>query len=259
MTRHLMRAEDLNKRFGAVVAADAVTVDVVEGVTIGIIGANGAGKTTFVNMVTGHLKPDSGRILLRGQDITALSPRAITRLGISRSFQVAQLFPNLPVIDNVAVALASAESATPSFAEPLRLPERMERSRAILSRFGLARAAARPPGELPQGQRKLLDIALATIGRSDMLLLDEPTSGISAEEKYPLMDLVMGATGESEATVLFIEHDMEIVERYAGRVIAFYEGRVIADGVPEAVLADASVRRYVVGAEMHRRPAAGRP
>jgi len=259
MRDSLLRAEDLNKRFGAVVAADAVSVDVTEGVTIGIIGANGAGKTTFVNMVTGHMKPDSGRILLRGQDITALSPRAIARLGISRSFQVAQLFLNLSVIDNVVVAIASAESTAPSFVEPLRQPGRTERAHDILARLGLAHAAAQAPGELPQGQRKLLDIALAMIGRSAVLLLDEPTSGISAQEKYALMDLVMGATAESGATVLFVEHDMEIVERYAERVVAFYDGRVVADGVPRVVLADPGVRRYVVGAEIHRRPAATRP
>lgn len=252
----LLRAEDLNKRFGAVVAADSVSIDVSEGVTIGIIGANGAGKTTFVNMVTGHLKPDTGRILYRGDDITALTPRQITRLGICRSFQVAQLFPNLCALDNVAVALASAEARAPSLAGPLRTPARMRRAGEVLARVGLDQSAGRLPGELPQGQRKLLDIALAMVGRSSLLLLDEPTSGISAEEKYPLMDLVMDATRESGATVLFIEHDMEIVERYAGRVIAFYEGRVLADGVPHAVLADPHVRRYVVGAEIHRRPAA---
>ena len=110
-----------------------------------------------------------------------------------------------------------------------------------------------PTPELSQGQRKLLDIALAMVGRSAVLLLDEPTSGVSAQEKLPLMDLVMEAVAAESAAVLFVEHDMEVVERYAPRVIAFYEGRVIADGTPAAVLADADVKRYVVGAELHRR------
>jgi branched-chain amino acid transport system ATP-binding protein len=123
----------------------------------------------------------------------------------------------------------------------------------MLGRLGIEGFADRPTPELPQGQRKLLDIALAMVGRSAVLLLDEPTSGISAQEKLPLMDLVMEAVAAESAAVLFVEHDMEVVERYAPRVIAFYEGRVIADGTPAVVLGDADVRRYVVGAELHRR------
>jgi branched-chain amino acid transport system ATP-binding protein len=177
----------------------------------------------------------------------------VTRLGIHRSFQVAQLFPNLSVRDNVQVALASAETPRPSLTAALRTPDSIAGVDAILAGLGLQDAAARATTELPQGRRKLLDIALAMAGRSAVLLLDEPTSGISAGEKFPLMDLVLQAVAAEEAAVLFVEHDMELVERYAGRVIAFYEGRVIADGPPAAVLADADVRRYVVGAELHRR------
>ena len=253
MNAPLVVAKGLSKRFGAVVAADDVTVEIVAGETVGIIGANGAGKTTFVNMVTGYLKPDAGVILFRGADITAMPPRAVTRLGIRRSFQVAQLFPNLSVRDNALVALASAERTRPTPTVILRTPARVAQANAILARLGIEDFADRPTPELPQGQRKLLDIALAMVGRSAVLLLDEPTSGISAEEKIPLMDLVMEAVTADGAAVLFVEHDMEIVERYAPRVIAFYEGRVIADGMPGVVLADADVRRYVVGAELHRR------
>jgi branched-chain amino acid transport system ATP-binding protein len=166
---------------------------------------------------------------------------------------VAQLFPNLPVRDNVLVALVCAERTRPVPTRRLRTPARLAEANVILARLGLEGAADRMPAELPQGQRKLLDIALAMVGRSVVLLLDEPTSGISADEKFPLMDLVMEAVAAEGAAVLFVEHDMEVVERYALRVIAFYEGRVIADGAPAAVLADADVRRYVVGAELHRR------
>jgi branched-chain amino acid transport system ATP-binding protein len=257
MTVPLIAARSLNKRFGAVVAADNVTVEIADGEFLGIIGANGAGKTTFINMVTGYLKPDEGVILFRGADITRMPPREVTRLGIRRSFQVAQLFPNLSVRDNVLIALTCAEGRRPAPAAPLRTPARLAQANDILARLEIAAAADRPVPELPQGQRKLLDIALAMVGRSDVLLLDEPTSGISAEEKFPLMDLVMEAVAAEGAAVLFVEHDMEIVERYAPRVIAFYEGRVIADGTPAAVLADADVRRYVVGAELHRRPTGG--
>jgi branched-chain amino acid transport system ATP-binding protein len=249
----LLAAQGLNKRFGAVVAADNVVVEIAAGETVGIIGANGAGKTTFVNMVTGYLKPDEGLILFRGIDITRMPPRQVTRLGIRRSFQVAQLFPNLSVRDNALVALACAERTRPRPAAILRTPARIAQANTILARLGIEDSADRLTPELPQGQRKLLDIALAMVGRSAVLLLDEPTSGISAEEKLPLMDLVMDAVTAEGAAVLFVEHDMEIVERYAPRVIAFYEGRVIADGAPGTVLADTDVRRYVVGTELHRR------
>jgi branched-chain amino acid transport system ATP-binding protein len=253
MSEPVISARAVSKRFGAVVAADNVTVEIVAGEIVGIIGANGAGKTTFVNIVTGYLKPDNGAVLFRSVDITRMPPREITRLGIRRSFQVAQLFPNLSVRDNVLVALACAERPRPSPVAALRTPAHLAQAQNLLARVGLQDAGERATTELPQGQRKLLDIALATVGRSAVLLLDEPTSGISAEEKFPLMDLVMAGATTEDAALLFVEHDMEIVERYAARVIAFYEGRVIADGAPDLVLADSNVRRYVVGAELHRR------
>jgi branched-chain amino acid transport system ATP-binding protein len=253
MSEAVIAVSNLQKRFGAVVAADGISVSLAPGQTVGIIGANGAGKTTFVNMVTGYLQPDSGAIMFRGQDITALKPRDVTRLGIRRSFQVAQLFPNLTVLDNVLAAIASAEGRTLPAFTPLRTGARIDAARAFLRRLGLEDRAGAMTTELPQGQRKLLDIGLAMAARSDVLLLDEPTSGISAGEKFPMMDLILEAVGGNGATVLFVEHDMEIVERYAARVLAFYEGRIIADGAPRAVLMDADVRRYVVGAELHRR------
>lgn len=253
MSKTILSAKSIYKRFGAVVAADDISVDIAGGVTVGIIGANGAGKTTFVNIVTGYLKPDRGQILFDGADITQLSPRQITRLGIRRSFQVAQLFPNLSVRDNVLVALAADEAERPSAVSPLRTPERIAAADGLLERLGLTEDAPRAITELPQGKRKLLDIALAMVGQASVLFLDEPTSGISAEEKFPLMDLIMEALAGADTTVLFVEHDMEIVERYALRVLAFYDGRIIADGTAASVLADHDVQRYVVGSEIHRR------
>jgi branched-chain amino acid transport system ATP-binding protein len=253
----ILEAKGINLAFGAVVAARDVNVAVSDGETIGIIGANGAGKTTFVNTVTGYLKPDSGRVIYLGEDITALPPRRITRLGIRRSFQVPQLFPDLAVRDNLLIAIGIAEERRPSAWRRLDTPDRSAEADAILARMALALYRDREVAVLPQGIRKLVDIAMTLPGEPRLLLLDEPTSGISAEEKFGIMDRVMAALKETQVTVLFVEHDMEIVERHAERVIAFYDGRIIADGPTAEVLVAPDVRRYVVGSELHRRAAAG--
>jgi branched-chain amino acid transport system ATP-binding protein len=252
--KNLLSARALSKHFDGVVAAEQVTLDVPAGARVGLIGSNGAGKTTFVNMITGYLKPDAGAILLDGADITALGPRAIMRLGVARSFQIPQLCAEMSVLDNMLTAAACGDGDL-SFWQPAHTPEKSQRVEKILERFGLAGHASRRVAELPGGVRKLLDIALALTGRPKLLLLDEPTSGVSVEEKFPMMDTIMGAVsgavgreaGGAGTAVLFVEHDMEIVTRYADRVVAFYAGRVLADGPPATVLADENVRRYVTG------------
>jgi branched-chain amino acid transport system ATP-binding protein len=150
------------------------------------------------------------------------------------------------VLDNMLLAAACGDGAL-SFWRPARTAEKRARARALLERFALAGDALRRVAELPGGVRKLLDIAMALTHRPKLLLLDEPTSGVSAEEKFPMMDTIMAALGGEGTTVLFVEHDMEIVTRYASRVVAFYSGRVLADGPASVVLADAEVRRYVTG------------
>ncbi|GCL64051.1 ABC transporter ATP-binding protein [Pseudaquabacterium pictum] len=243
----LLDAQGLQKRFGAVVAASDVNIAVQAGERVSLIGSNGAGKTTFVNMVTGYLKPDEGRITLAGQDITPLAPRAITHLGVARSFQIPQLYGALSALDNMLVANACHDRRL-SFWQPARRPEAIARAELLLQRFGLIDHRDRRVSELPGGVRKLLDIAMALTGRPKLLLLDEPTSGVSAEEKFPMMATIMDALGqEADTTVLFVEHDMDIVERHASRVIAFYAGRVIADDTPAVALAADDVRRYVTG------------
>ena len=243
----LIEAQGLEKRFGAVVAASAINIAINAGERVSLIGSNGAGKTTFVNMITGYLKPDAGRILLGGQDITPLAPRAITRLGVARSFQIPQLYGDLTVLDNMLVANACHDQRL-SFWQPARRPEAIARADTLLQRFSLADHRQRRVAELPGGVRKLLDIAMAMTGQPRLLLLDEPTSGVSAEEKFPMMATIMAALGqEADTTVLFVEHDMDIVERHASRVIAFYAGRVIADDQPAVALAANDVRRYVTG------------
>lgn len=253
MTPLLLQAQHLQKQFGAVVAAQDLCVDIAVGERVSLIGSNGAGKTTFVNMITGYLKPDAGSISLAGTDITHLSPRQITRLGVARSFQIPQLYPALTVMDNMLVAMACDDNQL-SMWRPASTPALVERGAALLERFGLIQHRHRRVSELPGGVRKLLDIALAMTGSPKLLLLDEPTSGVSAEEKFPMMDIVMHALGNEPLTALFVEHDMDIVRRHANRVIAFYSGRIIADDTPERALATDDVRRYVTG-ELKQDPA----
>ena len=243
----LLEARAIEKRFGAVVAASEINIGIAAGERVALIGSNGAGKTTFVNMITGYLKPDSGRIVLDGRDITPLEPRTITRLGVARSFQIPQLYGDLTVLDNMLVATACHDQRL-SFWQPARRPAAIDRADVLLDRFRLSEHRGRRVAELPGGVRKLLDIAMALTGSPKLLLLDEPTSGVSAEEKFPMMETIMAALGEEKnTTVLFVEHDMDIVERHAGRVVAFYAGRIIADDTPAVALATDDVRRYVTG------------
>jgi branched-chain amino acid transport system ATP-binding protein len=243
----VLSVRGLEKRFGAVVAADALSIDIAAGQKVSLIGANGAGKTTFVNMVTGYLKPDSGSIALDGMDIARRSPRNVARLGISRSFQIPQLFIELTAAENLAVAVSGMRTQALSFHSPAEAQDRRDKAIELLERFGLADLADRPISELAGGVRKLVDIAMALVRRPKLLLLDEPTSGVSAEEKFATMDRVIHAVAPDAATIVFVEHDMEIVSRYADRVVAFYQGRILADGDPHDVLKDAEVRRYVTG------------
>ena len=242
----LLEARGVNKRFGAVVAAADISISIAAGERVSLIGSNGAGKTTFVNMITGYLKPDEGHISFDGRDITPLAPRSITRLGVARSFQIPQLYGDLSVLDNMLVANACHDQAL-SFWQPARRSSAIDRADALLERFRLDEHRARRVAELPGGIRKLLDIAMALTAAPKLLLLDEPTSGVSAEEKFPMMETIMSALGQETMTVLFVEHDMDIVERYASRVVAFYSGRIIADGAPSEALATDDVRRYVTG------------
>lgn len=250
----ILDAKGLEKSFGAVTAASNINVAVEQDAVVGLIGSNGAGKTTFLNMVTGYLKPSAGTIHFEGRDITPLAPREITRLGICRSFQIPQLFNTMSVLDNLLVGVGIVAAAgskwgtgNSAYGNPVKAVD------AMLEKFGLGTYRKRQAGLLPEGTRKLLDIAMAMVVRPRILLLDEPTSGVSADEKFVLMDMVMAAVREHKVTVLFVEHDMDVVARYTDRVLAFYEGRIIADGPPATVLDDVEVRRYVIGS--HAAPA----
>jgi branched-chain amino acid transport system ATP-binding protein len=258
MTAPILSVRDLSKQFGSLVAARDITLDIPSQQTVGVIGANGAGKTTFINMITGHLTPTRGTIHFEERDITGLASRDITRLGISRSFQVAQIFPSLTVFENMCAATAIARAATTFLGHirtPLRSPESVAEAESSLELFQIAAYRNAIAATLPQGLRKLLDIGMAVAGSPRLLLLDEPTSGISIEEKFDLMQVVMSALRSRRITVLFVEHDMEIVERFAERVLAFYDGTVIVDGTPAATLADPHVQELISGTRV--KPAGG--
>jgi branched-chain amino acid transport system ATP-binding protein len=249
----ILAVQDLEKTFGSLVAARDINVTVPPLQTVGIIGANGAGKTTFVNMITGHLPPSKGTIWFEGRDITGLRSRQITRLGIARSFQVAQVFPSLTVFENMVAATAIAQVSGELLRQvftPLHSAVAMAEAEAALELFRITRYRDAVAATLPQGVRKLLDIAMAVAGKPRVLLLDEPTSGISIEEKFDLMDVVMRALKNRSITVLFVEHDMDIVERYADRVLAFYDGAVIADGTPAETLDNPRIQELISGPKL---------
>ena len=250
----ILEARGLMKTFGAVTAANDISTSVNEHSITGLIGANGAGKTTFVNMVTGYLKPSGGSIHFAGRDITPLPPRQITRLGIARSFQIPQLYDTLTVRENLIVALGIVlRNAKASFFSklPAQVPGHDGSLETVadnlMTQFSLTDYGARVARVLPQGVRKQLDIAMAMAGKPQVLLLDEPTSGVAAEEKFGIMDMIMNVVRTEKVTVLFVEHDMDIVSRYADRVLAFYDGRIIADQAPEEALNNPDVQRYVTG------------
>jgi branched-chain amino acid transport system ATP-binding protein len=238
---------ELRKAFGGVVALDGASVAFHEGKVNALIGPNGSGKTTFVNIVTGYIKPSEGKVLFKGKDITGLEPRDVVLGGIARSFQIPQLYKNLTILENMLIAVAIRQRQHWNFWKPLHTEDREALALEVLDRFGFKESAGQTVGTLPEGGRKLLDVALSFALEPNLLLLDEPTSGVSVEEKFGIMDSLMAVLRTSEVTTVFIEHDMDVVERYADRVLVFSEGTILADGSPQEVFANADVKRHVLG------------
>ncbi len=189
----------------------------------------------------------SGRILVMGRDTTGLPPREVTKLGVARSFQIPQLYTNMTVLEGMLLSLAAAAGEACSFWKPIKREPWTSEGLAALESFGLAAYADRAVSELPEGSRKLLDIALSFALKPKLLLMDEPTSGVSIEDKFEIMDTLVKVLQQGDITAIFVEHDMEVVQRYSERVLVFDTGRVIADGEPSQVLADPAVRKAVLG------------
>jgi branched-chain amino acid transport system ATP-binding protein len=243
----ILETVDVTRHFGAVKAADHLNVRLEDGKVVGIVGPNGSGKTTFVNIVTGYIKPSQGKVLFKGQDITALEPREAVLGGIARSFQIPQLYKNMTILENMLIAVAIRQRQHWNFWKPLHTADREVLALEVLDRFGFTESAGQTVGTLPEGGRKLLDVALSFALEPNLLLLDEPTSGVSVEEKFGIMDSLMGVLHDSSVTTVFIEHDMDVVERYADRVLVFAEGAILADGSPQEVFANPDVKRHVLG------------
>ncbi|MFQ5401478.1 MAG: ABC transporter ATP-binding protein [Anaerolineae bacterium] len=245
----VLETVNLCHRFGQVVVADDINVHIKAGERVGIVGPNGAGKTTFVNMITGHIRPQQGQILYMGAEITGLASRAITKLGIARSFQIPQLYISLSVRENVMIALAARAGRSLDFWNPLKRKVWQAEALEILEQFGLESYADRPVSVLPEGGRKLLDIALSFALKPRLLFMDEPTSGVSMQDKFGVMDTLVEVLQRTGVTTIFVEHDMDVVYRYAERVLVFSDGRIAADGDPQSLFADADIRRAVIGWE----------
>ena len=246
MTAPLLSARGLRLAFGGVKAADGIDLDVLPGEFLAIIGPNGAGKTTFINMATGYLRPQAGAITYAGRPILGLAPRRIVRLGIARSFQLPQLFTEHTILQNAALAVAARDGIWSPLA-PLLRPRFREEAEALLDRFGLLSLADRRADALNEGARKLADIAMAVALRPRLLLMDEPTSGVAAADKMAVVETLVRVLREAGVTAVFVEHDMEVVARFADRVAVWGQGRIAALGPPDEVLNDPQVQRDVIG------------
>ncbi len=248
MSTALLQTRGLCLHFGGVVAADNIDFELHAGERLAVIGANGAGKTTFVNMVTGYIAPSAGQVLFDGHDITGAHPRRIVQRGIARSFQLPQLFLEHSVRQCLALALAGKRASQAfSLWRPLEKCVSPDEVDHLLAQFGLAERGDELCAGLSEGHRKLLDVAMALALRPKLLIMDEPTSGVAADEKHPLMATLMKALDEHGVTVMFIEHDVDVVTAYATRVAAWISGRIAADGPPAEVMANDEVRSVVLG------------
>ncbi len=246
MKQTILQAKDLHVGFAGVKAADGVSLDIHQGEFLAVIGPNGSGKTTLLNLCTGYVRPKSGSVHLEGRDITRLTPRAIARLGVARAFQIPQLFSDQRVIDNMMLALAAKDGLW-TMVRPLETEARRDEARALLDLVGLADDKNRISSTLPEGHRKLLDIAIALALKPRLVLLDEPTSGVSSLERFPLMEALMGALRQRQMTALFVEHEMDVVARYANRVLVWNAVKIMAEGHPDVVFKDERVLQSVVG------------
>jgi len=244
----MLEVENVQKSFGRSMVIAGASFSIEENEIVALLGPNGAGKTTLVNLISGHLLPDAGRIRLDGRDITHASPYRRIKLGIARNFQITQLFEELSVLDNVRNCVFSDHNQLLRLFRPAdRYTEATAQAIDILELFNLHALAAEPASELSEGDKKILDTAMAFALRGKFLLLDEPTSGVATSEKFKVMDTIIAAITQRGTATLIIEHDMDIVSDYAQRVMVLAEGTILANGTPGEVMADRAVQETLFG------------
>jgi len=244
----LLAVERLSKSFGGVLAASEVSFAVDAGMLLAIIGPNGAGKSTIFNIVGGQLAPDAGRVLLEGRDVTGLPPRRICRLGVGRTFQIAQTFASMTVAENVQMALISRRRRTRAWWPAAHALYRDE-ALALLQGLHMGEHADRRCSELAYGDVKRVELAIALAGAPKLLLMDEPTAGMAPQERAQLMQLAAGIARARGIGILFTEHDMDAVFAHADRIIVLVRGKIITAGTREAIRADPQVRQAYLGGE----------
>jgi branched-chain amino acid transport system ATP-binding protein len=249
MTEPLLSVRGLRKRFGGLVATDGVDLDVAEGETLAIIGPNGAGKTTLIAQLSGDLTPEAGTIRFAGADVTALPTAARSHRGLARSFQITSIFRELTALDNVALAVQAHAGHSFRVWRPVRAEQALrEPARAVLAQVGLAARADVVAGTLAHGEQRQLEIAMALATRPRLLLLDEPVAGMGPDESQRMVQLLRTLRGRH--TMVLVEHDMDAVFALADRISVMVYGRVLATGTPEAIRANAEVRRAYLGEEV---------
>jgi ABC-type branched-subunit amino acid transport system ATPase component len=246
----VLEVAGLNRSFGALVVANAIDFTLEAGARHALIGPNGAGKTTFVNLLTGRLAPSSGRIVLAGEDITRLTQAERVKRGLGRTFQINQLFKGLSVLENVVMAVAEREGVA---GDMFRMAGSgrvvIEEAYALLERLGIAEDALKPAREVPYGRQRLIEIALALALKPRVLLLDEPAAGVPQGESRIILDVVEALP--SDIAVLIIEHDMDIVFRFAKRITVLVQGAILVEGTPQEIAADPRVREVYLGEHHH--------
>jgi len=242
----VLEVKGLSKSFGGFRAVSDVNLTVTEGEIAAVIGPNGAGKSTLFNLITGHLEPTAGRVFVDGRDITGVAPFRICGMGMGRSFQRTNIFPKLTVLENVQAAFLIHRGKGPNFWSRSETLFRTD-SEALLSSIGLARQALATAGTLSYGNQKQLELGIALASDPKILLLDEPTAGMSASETHETIALIERIAHERGLTLLFTEHDMAVVFSIAQKITVLHQGRVIAHGDPAAVRADPEVRRVYLG------------
>jgi branched-chain amino acid transport system ATP-binding protein len=251
----ILRAEGIRKLYGEFCALDGVSLAIHAGEFVSIIGPNGAGKSTLINVLTGVLRPTAGVVTFKDRDVSGIGPARLARLGMARSFQLVQIFPDLTVLETLQAAVVSRLGrGTRLLASLAADREVRERALEVAGLFGLGDKRHALAKHLPQGDKKLLDVASAFALRPAIILLDEPTSGVSTADKTVIMETLVSASKRvGVQAIIQVEHDMDIVFAYSDRIIALHEGRVLADGPPAALEADRRVVDMVIGRRAHAR------